>query len=393
LQSRAFIVGFSVAVACFIACTLPGYKKYKAFYFLIGVAFSVSVVLVLALLFKTGSTSGRILIYKISYPMYVNNWLHGIGYDNFKSQYPLYQAKYFADNLGTVPEMLLADNTYFVFNDYWQFIIEGGMMSMIILLAAAGALYFLFVRSTGISTPDTAIKLIWSFLFSFLIAAFFTHLWEKWIYVCIVMQLVLIIIFFTMNQGSKLLNKRLIIASALMAVVIFFYFNRKEVLCHKQYAQYEEAEKLCYAGYFSEGAQLLEDIYPSMKYNTMYLFFYGRENLKQENYQYALYLFKEAENIQPSNELYRQIGICYDGLGDFGKAQEALLKSVYMVPNRFVTRYELFMFYKKHKRYKDCRDIGHKLLDLPVKVPSPIVKGIRTNVENELENLLTNGWQ
>lgn len=384
LQSRAFTFSFTLASICFIAWVLPGHTKNKRFYFIAGLVFLASLLLVLSLFFKTGSTSGRLLVYKISYPMFIHNWVHGIGYGTFKSQYLLYQANYFKDHQGTVPEMLLAGNTYYAFNDYWHFIIEGGICSMLVVLAGIVGLFCLFLRSIR-RRPGTVIKFIWCFLLALLVAASFTHLWEKWMYVCMVAQLLLIILLYPPDRQRK--TRKMITASVLSSIMIFGWFNWKEIWYYRQYEQYEQAQRLCYAGYASEGMDILEKIYPTMKHHAIFLSFYGMQQAKQEKYKEALRLFKEAQKIQPSNELYRQIGTCYDHLGDFEKAQEALIQSVYMVPNRFVTRYELFMFYKKHKHFKECRETGQQLLSLPVKVPSSIVNTIRSHVQNELTDL------
>ena len=168
-QSRAFVAGFVAGLFFFLASTTP---KRKNLYWLAAILLCSITVLILSFGFKTGSTQGRILVYKITLPIYLEHWKKGIGYGNFKSTYPLYQAKYFENNHDNISEIMLADNTYYAFNDYWQFLIEGGIKSIIVLLIGGAFLVILYHRSKDSVQKKkfTLTPLLWSVLMAFLLS-------------------------------------------------------------------------------------------------------------------------------------------------------------------------------------------------------------------------------
>lgn len=66
--------------------------------------------------------------------MFKQNFFEGIGIGNFQVLYGHYQAAYFGAGQYSIKELLLADNTYYAFNDYFQLIIEIGIDGLIILI-------------------------------------------------------------------------------------------------------------------------------------------------------------------------------------------------------------------------------------------------------------------
>ncbi len=83
---------------------------------------------------KKDSSQGRLLIYKVSAAIFQENWLWGVGFGNFKMQYNLHQANYFFSHNIDGKEALLADNTFYAFNDPWQLLIEIGIIRFVCVL-------------------------------------------------------------------------------------------------------------------------------------------------------------------------------------------------------------------------------------------------------------------
>lgn len=134
-QSRALAFGFLFGT--FIVYALSNKKSFKIIASSIFILFTVLVLLVFFI--KSDSSLGRVLIYKISIQIFQDNFLLGIGLGNFQEIYLYQQASYFSKEIYTNKELLLADNTHYAFNDYWQFIIEIGIIGFVIL----GLLFYL----------------------------------------------------------------------------------------------------------------------------------------------------------------------------------------------------------------------------------------------------------
>ncbi|WP_373941429.1 O-antigen ligase family protein [Polaribacter sejongensis] len=93
---------------------------------------------------KKGSSDGRLFIWKISTKIIKDNPVFGVGFDRFKVYYMNAQAHYFAE-MGETAEALVADNTYYAFNEFIQFITENGIVGFILLIVI---LYLILNTST-----------------------------------------------------------------------------------------------------------------------------------------------------------------------------------------------------------------------------------------------------
>ncbi|MBD1433250.1 O-antigen ligase family protein [Sphingobacterium sp. DN00404] len=335
MQSRSFIIGFFVGLVFFIFLTAQEKKQLKGWHYVLTAVTMLSILLVLTLLLKTGSTYGRLFIYKVSFPMFSEHWLHGMGLGNFRSQYLLYQAAYFAEGKQTQEEMLLADNTYYVFNDYWQFLIEGGITAVFVLLFAMFGLGYLFLsnRRKYLRGMPNMLMLAWSLLMGLLLVAFFTHVWEKTLYRLSIVGLIAIILYFSFIWGEKVSRKSFLLGVASIFALVLFLADIDKLLYHQAYSTWRKAERYCFSGYMQEGLELFDEVYSPLKHDVLYLTMYAYQHKKNENFEQASILFREAAAIRPSNELYRQLGICYDKLGDYEKAENNFLLAVNMVPN------------------------------------------------------------
>ncbi|MBK7307135.1 MAG: O-antigen ligase family protein [Chitinophagaceae bacterium] len=132
-QGRAGCIGLAIAIA-YIAyqyVSATNFKRIVLFMTLPAIVFLTTVIF----LNKSDSSSGRLLIYKVSAVMLKENLLWGIGHGQFKIQYNQYQAAYFAAHNIDSKEALLADNTFYAFNDLLQAVIENGIIALLFLAA------------------------------------------------------------------------------------------------------------------------------------------------------------------------------------------------------------------------------------------------------------------
>lgn len=145
-KGRGGILGFTIAI-----CILNfSYLKLKIGYFRGIIIFSG--LLLLLLTYKSNSSGGRLLIYKvITTQLEPKELITGIGYGKFMVKYNDLQAKYFSKKSIDSKEALLANNTHYMFNDPLQLIIETGLIGLIILCILSLKLFLLFRGNHNLS--------------------------------------------------------------------------------------------------------------------------------------------------------------------------------------------------------------------------------------------------
>jgi O-antigen ligase len=116
LLSRAFFVGalLGIIFLLFSFKKIVLSKKTVA----LSLFFVAVAIVVITIFLKSDSSLGRVLIYKISWSMFLDHPITGIGWGNFQRDYGLYQSAYFSAGNYSQKEFLLADNTFYAFNDY-----------------------------------------------------------------------------------------------------------------------------------------------------------------------------------------------------------------------------------------------------------------------------------
>ena len=123
--------------------------------------------------FKKESSDGRLFIWKTSTEIIKDNAFFGVGFDRFKKHYMNYQASYFV-KFGETEEALIADNTYYTFNEFLQFIVENGIVGFIILMFVL----FFIIKTAPIKENNELSVIIKISLLTIGVFAFFSYSME-----------------------------------------------------------------------------------------------------------------------------------------------------------------------------------------------------------------------
>lgn len=374
-ESRAFVVG--LIVACWVNWQLTNKSKTnKKHSFVLGliVAFMA---FVLAFVFKLNSSLGRLFIYKISFQLFEKNWLYGVGPGNFKSTYLFQQADYFAKGNFTENEQQLADNTFYAFNDYWQFIVETGVIGGVLL----ALVLFFIVNQIYIASKNQRFivlkSIVTSLLVSIMIAAFFTHIFENKLYqystILAMMTLVLV-----NNLNKTYRNVYLVLVS-----VLFVWILSQSILKYQTETNYKKAMLLYMAGLKEDSLMELNIIRPieDNKRAVLYLqLLLSNQYLTQENE--IILLAKKYPNAQ----IYKLLGDYYATNRSYQKAANAYTLAINMVPNRFVPRQSLLQLYVSQNKLVEAVEVAEQIVKLKVKVSSNQVNAIKLEAVEFLKN-------
>lgn len=383
-ESRAFVIGFTVSLV-FIGHL---FKSFRISRYLMSVSLTsiFTLIFILTFMFKSDSTQGRILIYKISFDIFKEFYLVGIGLGGFKQKYLLYQALYFSNDSFTVKELLLADNTYFAFNDYWQFTIEAGILGLIALALILVLLTFLIRKALWKNRVDRPVVLLLAVaqMLAINVAAFFTHVFEKLHFQTLYLICVIVVCYYVSESFKRW---SLLTAGITIASLLYLHFNLP-LHSYMAYKRFEEAKELAFAGYSHESLEILMHIYPSMKSSHAYQMFYGEMLLKNEKLSEAEKILRMAAATVPANSLYVQLGNCFQRQKKMVEAERAYRLAVNMVPNRLSSRYTLFQFYISCNRTAEAIKVGIDILSIPVKIHSHYSQLIRSDTKTELKELM-----
>lgn len=331
------------------------------------------------LLIKKDSTLGRILIYKISLKMFEGHWLYGIGLGGFSKKYLLYQAAYFESGKYSSKELLLADNTYYAFNDYFQWIIECGVLGIILLAIAAYFVWYVVAKLQKDGKIGSKVSTL--ALFTLLVmglSAAFTYTFHI-IYFQLLALSSLGVLYLQILKKS--FQKKVAILILMSIILLLAFFNYKsQLLNYQAYKKLSNAKMLSNTGFKHEALDDLRTLYPDLKNDSQFLWFYGKELLNAGYVNEANDQLKLATDIFTINDLYADVGECLLQKGEIVKAEGAFLISVNMVPNRFNNRFMLYQFYQRTNQINKAKECAHTMMSIPVKVQSKQVDAIKSYI-------------
>jgi len=289
-------------------------------------------------------------------------------------RYGEYQIEYFKSGLNSGKELLLADNTTSAFNDYLQFVIELGILGLLILYGG----FWIVINSISTAIKrNSRIPHVLSVAIAQLIAistaAFFTHIFEHSVY--LLPFIISLTIIFKYAYFKKV-GYFMWIIFFLLTCCVMFVKNLNYVSNFKSYDRLEEARESLKAGYLKEAVTIYKELYTNLKFDVEYLNEYAGLLAALDSNTHAEIVAERLVSINNSNIFYQSLGDIYFKNGKMEKANNAYLNGVYRVPNRFGTRYSLFKFYLKIKKINEAIVVGHQILQLPVKVPSDTVDRI-----------------
>ncbi|OCB72882.1 O-antigen ligase family protein [Flavobacterium glycines] len=337
-------------------------------------------------IFKKGSSDGRAFIWKVTAEMIADAPVFGVGFDRFNAHYMNYQAQYFQKN-GETSEAVVADNTYYAFNEWLQFVSENGMLGLILLLAVVLILfrtkvnekYLLeaFISKTGLLTIGVfaffsypmqilPIKLILVFLLALLSNnAANTYQFNielnkrnQWLYKIIV----ILVAWINISQ---------IYASTNDLYQGFIIWNT--ALISHQWEDYKGA------------ALEFGKAYPIFKKDGDFLMNYGKTLSLVGKPHKAIVVLEQAKQYQNNTIITTALGDSYKVTKQYDKAEEAYQQAVNMTPGKFYANYLLAKLYDGSGQKVKAVAMAKKILNKEIKIPSIAIKEIQGEMNSILK--------
>lgn len=335
--------------------------------------------------YKKASSEGRAFIWKVTTEIIVDQPVFGVGFDRFKANYMNYQANYFAEN-GETQETMVADNTYYAFNEGLQFVTENGLLGSLFFIIAILVLFKIDVKEkdkrlsliakTGLLTIGVfscfsypaqilPVKLVMIFLLAILSNSYPEPYQlkngedkkKRWAFKTIVLLL----------GGFGMYQTSAYVRSLDSGFIVWGYAIRSY-----QYGDYNNA--------LNEYAS----IYPVFKKNGDFLMNYGKAlSMAGEHYK-AIDILEQAKPYLNTTVIETGLGDSYKAIQKYDKAEAAYQQGVNMIPSKFYINYLLAKLYDDSGQVDKAVLIARKLMVKEVKIPSAAIKEIHVEMRNIL---------
>ena len=355
-----------IAVLICLLTLFPWNNLYKLKKYLFGVSFLGIVFLVIYFLVffhKYQSSMGRLLILKISINKIKNYFILGTGLGGVHKNYLIWQEEYFTSKIASLNEQIIADNVFFIYNEYLKSFIEGGFIGFIIFLIP---IYFIIKDSKNSPIINCFLRI----LLIYYTLSLFTNIGNTFIGSFFYFYSVTII-----TPNKFILKFKSIYLRYFISIIIFTFIF---VTIKQTYFNYKWGEAL--KKYFNNNNDFalieMEKIYPYMDDNAAFLFNYGSILAISNKNEKALEVLFKANLLMKRSNLYDNIGGVYFQQKNYLESIKYFKKSSFMVPNRF---YPLGMILKcqikLNQDYNACKTANF-ILKKPIKIQSPTIESI-----------------
>jgi O-antigen ligase len=319
--------------------------------------------------FKPQSVDGRILVWKVSKQMVLENPLFGIGYGQFDCFYDKYEAQWFYQNKGNFNDQNHADNIEYTYNEFYQILIEDGIIGFILF-----SLFIILILKSLLKFSDFKKRqvILFTLFLSVLFCAVVSYPFRN-----ITINILCILIMATISENfdeNKIINfeisnistKRITI---FLCIIFLIFFTNKEYEKIKAnvrwyYLQNTSLNKFNVINH----NEIFKEIYPVLKFNGNFLCDYGVFLLNNKEFYKSIYLFNEAKKYYFDDYLYLNMGDAYNEINDFKDAEIAYKQAKYMLPNRLWPKYSLMLLYDKSGQKDKAKFTASEILNIHLKI-------------------------
>lgn len=347
---------------------------------LTSIVFLVGICFIGIIKIKANSSNGRLLIWQVSSGIVADHPLIGVGYDRFKTYYMDKQADYF-EKVPDSPQIMVAGDTAYCFNEFLQHTIENGVIGLILVVCA---LIYLFSLSNRFYEEELWIAK--AGVVSIVIFAMFSYPAQILpIKICLVLYIAYIA---TMAARKKTisLQRKNCIKVAFGALIVSIVFAGTKVLpsYYMAWKSWSIGDQLAKIKDYASSVEEDRKAWSFLKHNGDFLTHYGKMLALAGKHKEAVSVLNRALSYTPNTIIYTSLGDVYESLGKIDEAEQAYLKAWYMNPSRFYPKYLLAKLYDENGQIEKAVAIAEELLKKEVKVESTAVEEIQTEMRSIL---------
>lgn len=322
------------------------------------------------------SSNGRIYVWKCSLEMIKDMPFFGHGYNSFEAKYMIYQSDYLKRNSET-EFLLLSDNIKHPFNEFILLIVEFGLVAFVLFIIFALKLIFLYHKPLS---NEIFVQIL--VLLSIAVYSSFSYPFKypfTWFVSALSLSsLSVFSIHDNCHNRYSIISKFLIVFSSLF---LFIFAIKKIYYENKWYKTLNMIE----SGTSYDLVLKYRLLYSNFKQNAYFLYNYAAILNRFQEYRESLVVLEQCTRYLNDYDIQMLIADNYLNLKELDKAEFHFYQASYMCPNRFIPLYKLHEIYKITNRIDDATRMAYILIGKEVKITSPTISIIQTNMKKYLE--------
>ena len=324
-------------------------------------------------LLKKDSADGRAFIWKNALRT-IQHHPMGVGIGNFSGSYGETQAAYFALGRGTEREEFVAGNPEYAFNEYLQICIEHGIIPFVLFVGIMGYSLYIGFRRKRIAPTAALVALLiaaaMSYPFSvlpFLIVCVFLLAW--------------------IHAGEQGINisRMVSICMTLFCSILVFACLYNRYPTHDAYKKWKTDKFYSNAGLYKDSIKNYKELYPLLNDQITFLFEYAQSLSKTEQYAESNAVLQRAMRISCDPMLHNVMGKNCQAMKQYAEAEQCLLKSSQIVPNRIYPFYLLANLYMEMGDIVKAKEMAQLVQTKEPKVQSTAVREMRDEMKKIMQ--------
>lgn len=323
------------------------------------------------------SSFGRILVWRISTPMLVDNPVAGVGYGEVAVEYLNYQVKFF-ENPDHRDYAYKAANLKQVHNEYLQAFCEGGIIGGILFLMIWFlALYklFIFLKSDS-QKPNIEYFLMWAILTAILIHGMV----DSPLHVLPVAFIAYLLIglipdtqkVYKINTSSKSIK----IMGLILSTVFFIFILYKSISQYPGYYFWQKGVDQVRTNRWKSAISNYQKAEIYLKNKGELQFHLGSAMVLSGNYSRGIYHLKKSLETFNDRNIYLSLAYGYMKLRDYTLAEQYAKKALSMFPDHLAPHQLLGEIYFYQGNFKLSKESLERCIKKKTKIKSESVKQI-----------------
>ncbi len=348
-------------------------EKHK-YIFEIVVFLGIFLAAIVFLYLKLDSVIGRIFIWKISFKIFRDYSVFGIGFNNFKKYYLTYQTNYFETNYD-VKNMLLSGTVITPYCEYIKLLVETGIVGIflfgifLILHLKKQDFYYSTVRKPAALVLFILVFSLFNYGFTFQ-------------YICLIFIIALAFLpknrlYFRMNRYIQYIDSYYLIKLRLILLII------SVLIMVITYIEKTKSEKMIKTGQYTTTREL-DSIknYPYSFYDPAIVINIIETNSIDSSSIFDMHAFinKIHYRVPFSPEINLSIANFFEQTNKNAIAEKYYLRAWYCRPVSYRYRLHLVEFYNKTGQCNKALNVAKETEQFPIKVNSYEVRDIRSNI-------------
>ncbi len=373
--SRAGWVAFALSLLLYITIETDWVRRlvrHKTYLFL-----AVAAVLVVSagvFLMKKDSAIGRLHIWNMEIRAIEESPWVGTGPGSAMGAYGEAQEQYFRNGNGSTDIVRIAGSPEYAFNEYLKVGMETGIPGLLLAMFLAAASVYVLLKHKSPFAYGLSAAAVFSF-FSYPLS--------------VPAIAVTITIFFAVaascGDGHEKRCPVIAKVAAVMCIPVIGFVMYSECRRDKESDDsWRSARQMSSFEMYDDAIAGMERLYPEMLWNYRYLYDYGYALHKAGRYAESNEIMQKGAKLSSDPMFHNIIGKNFSAMGQYDIAEEEFIKAHYMVPCRLYPLVLLYGLYETAGRDEDMKEVGMKILSMPVNSKNRTMKELKEKIEREM---------